>query len=119
MTQKLEAAAASGKPINMEAVFNQLTLDVIGKAVFNYDFQSLTTDSPIIQVRTRPASMSLLMNVLWSHSRGYPPHVRAELCVCVCVCVCLCGQAVYTALKETETRATDVLPYWKVGALGS
>lgn len=74
MTQKLEAAAASGKPINMEAVFNQLTLDVIGKAVFNYDFQSLTTDSPIIQ-------------------------------------------AVYTALKETETRATDVLPYWKITPL--
>lgn len=50
MSGKLEEAAASGKPINMEAVFNQLTLDVIGKAVFNYDFQSLTTDSPIIQV---------------------------------------------------------------------
>ena len=24
-------------------------------------------------------------------------------------------QAVYTSLKETETRATDLLPYWKVG----
>jgi hypothetical protein len=23
-------------------------------------------------------------------------------------------QAVYTALKETETRATDLLPYWKL-----
>ena len=23
-------------------------------------------------------------------------------------------QAVYTALKETETRATDVVPYWKL-----
>lgn len=29
---------------------SQMTLDVIGKAVFNYDFNSLTTDSPIIQV---------------------------------------------------------------------
>ncbi len=44
---------------------------MIGKAVFNYDFEALTTDSPLIQ-------------------------------------------AVYTALKETETRATDVFPYWKV-----
>ncbi len=52
----------------------QLTLDIIGKAVFNYDFNSLTTDSPLIQ-------------------------------------------AVYTALKETETRATDLLPYWKVPLL--
>ncbi len=55
----------------MEAAFSQLTLDVIGKAVFNYEFNSLTTDSPLIQ-------------------------------------------AVYTALKETEQRATDLLPYWKV-----
>lgn len=28
----------------------QLTLDIIGKAVFNYDFNSLTSDSPLIQV---------------------------------------------------------------------
>ena len=55
----------------MEAAFSQLTLDVIGKAVFNYDFDALNRDSPLIQ-------------------------------------------AVYTALKETETRATDLLPYWKV-----
>jgi carotene epsilon-monooxygenase len=54
----------------MEAAFSQLTLDVIGKAVFNYDFDALNRDSPLIQ-------------------------------------------AVYTALKETETRATDLLPYWK------
>jgi carotene epsilon-monooxygenase len=63
--------AASGQAVNMEAAFSQLTLDVIGKSVFNYDFNSLTTDSPLIQ-------------------------------------------AVYTALKETEQRATDLLPYWKV-----
>jgi hypothetical protein len=34
----------------MEAAFSQLTLDIIGKAVFNYDFNSLTKDSPVIQV---------------------------------------------------------------------
>jgi carotene epsilon-monooxygenase len=27
------------------------------------------------------------------------------------------AQAVYTSLKETETRATDVLPYWKIPLL--
>lgn len=27
-------------------------------------------------------------------------------------------QAVYTALKETETRATDLLPYWKLPLVG-
>jgi hypothetical protein len=35
----------------MEAAFSQLTLDIIGKAVFNYDFNSLTKDSPVIQAR--------------------------------------------------------------------
>jgi hypothetical protein len=43
--------AASGSSVNMEAAFSQLTLDVIGKAVFNYNFNSLTQDSPLIQVR--------------------------------------------------------------------
>ena len=71
LEQKLSAAAATGAALDMEACFSQLTLDIIGKAVFNYDYNALTTDSPVIQ-------------------------------------------AVYTALKETEQRATDLLPIWKV-----
>eukprot|EP00879_Flechtneria_rotunda_P011656 GHRR01012176.1.p1 GENE.GHRR01012176.1~~GHRR01012176.1.p1 ORF type:complete len:495 (+),score=137.58 GHRR01012176.1:121-1605(+) len=71
LSNKLSAAAASGTAVNMEACFSQLTLDIIGKAVFNYDFDSLNQDSPLIQ-------------------------------------------AVYTSLKETEQRATDLLPLWKV-----
>ena len=55
----------------MEAQFSQLTLDIIGLSVFNYEFNSLKTDSPVIE-------------------------------------------AVYTALKETESRSTDILPYWQV-----
>ncbi len=47
----LQGVAASGSSIDMEACFSQLTLDVIGKAVFNYEFNALTTDSPLIQVR--------------------------------------------------------------------
>ncbi len=43
-------AAASGKPIDMENYFSRLALDIIGKAVFNYDFDSLTHDDPVIQV---------------------------------------------------------------------
>jgi hypothetical protein len=34
----------------MEAKFSQLTLDVIGRAVFNYDFDALNRQSPVIQV---------------------------------------------------------------------
>ena len=71
LNSKLEVAAASGSAVNIEASFSQLTLDVIGKAVFNYDFDALNNDSAIIQ-------------------------------------------AVYTALKETESRATDLLPFWKI-----
>ena len=46
-----QVAATTGQAIDVEACFSQLTLDVIGKAVFNYDFNALTTDSPLIQVR--------------------------------------------------------------------
>ena len=73
MVEELDKQLKSnpGQAVDMEAYFSQLTLDVIGKAVFNYDFNSLTTNSPLIQ-------------------------------------------AVYTSLKETEQRATDVLPLWKI-----
>jgi carotene epsilon-monooxygenase len=76
LADKLAAAAASQQSVNMEACFSQLTLDIIGKAVFNYDFDALNRDSPLIQ-------------------------------------------AVYTSLKETEQRATDLLPLWKVCVGGS
>jgi carotene epsilon-monooxygenase len=46
-----QGVAASGESIDMEACFSQLTLDVIGKAVFNYDFDALNTSSPLIQAR--------------------------------------------------------------------
>lgn len=75
LSSKLEDTAGSGSTVDMEAMFSQLTLDVIGKAVFNYDFDALNRDSPLIQ-------------------------------------------AVYTALKETESRSTDLLPLWKVPLLG-
>ena len=42
----------------MEACFSQLTLDVIGKAVFNYDFDALTTSSPVIQVCWRASCIT-------------------------------------------------------------
>jgi hypothetical protein len=34
-----------------------------------------------------------------------------------CRCRCCGLQAVYTALKETEQRATDLLPFWKVSLI--
>jgi hypothetical protein len=38
-----------GKVVDMEERFGSVTLDIIGKAVFNYDFGSVTTESPIIK----------------------------------------------------------------------
>ncbi|XP_042512023.1 carotene epsilon-monooxygenase, chloroplastic [Macadamia integrifolia] len=48
LVEKLESDALSGAPVNMEAKFSQLTLDVIGLSVFNYNFDCLNTDSPVI-----------------------------------------------------------------------
>ena len=47
--QQLEKAATSGAPVEMENFFSRLTLDIIGRAVFNYNFDSLTHDDPVIQ----------------------------------------------------------------------
>ncbi|KAI3900323.1 hypothetical protein MKW92_020869 [Papaver armeniacum] len=49
LVEELKTDADNGTPVNMEAKFSQLTLDVIGLAVFNYNFDSLTADSPVIE----------------------------------------------------------------------
>lgn len=50
LCQKLDAATFDGEDVEMESLFSRLTLDIIGKAVFNYDFDSLTNDTGIIEV---------------------------------------------------------------------
>ncbi|KAL6905297.1 hypothetical protein ACP4OV_002898 [Aristida adscensionis] len=49
LVEKLEAYALRGEPVNMEERFSQMTLDVIGLSLFNYNFDSLTSDSPVIE----------------------------------------------------------------------
>ncbi|KAL4853371.1 Cytochrome P450 97B2 [Chlorella vulgaris] len=47
---KLEAATAAGPAeLDMETEFLNLGLDIIGLGVFNYDFGSITTESPVIK----------------------------------------------------------------------
>ncbi|KAK4755257.1 hypothetical protein SAY87_009014 [Trapa incisa] len=48
LVEKVQEAAINGTAVNMEENFSQLTLDVIGLSVFNYSFDSLTADSPVI-----------------------------------------------------------------------
>nr|UEN74740.1 protein lutein defecient 5 [Silybum marianum] len=49
LCKKLDDAAYNGEDVEMESLFSRLTLDIIGKAVFNYDFDSLTTDNGIVE----------------------------------------------------------------------
>ncbi|KAJ6877605.1 protein LUTEIN DEFICIENT 5 [Populus alba x Populus x berolinensis] len=49
LCKKLDAAAFYGEDVEMESLFSRLTLDIIGKAVFNYDFDSLTNDNGIVE----------------------------------------------------------------------
>jgi cytochrome P450 len=44
-----DLAKREGKVVDMEERFCSVTLDIIGKAVFNYDFGSVTKESPIVK----------------------------------------------------------------------
>ncbi|KAH7512052.1 hypothetical protein FEM48_Zijuj12G0049500 [Ziziphus jujuba var. spinosa] len=48
MVEKLQPKSLDGTAVNMEATFSQLTLEVVGLSVFNYNFDSLNADSPVI-----------------------------------------------------------------------
>ena len=50
LCEKLDKAAVDGEDVEMESLFSRFTLDVIGKAVFNYDFDSLSYDNGIVEV---------------------------------------------------------------------
>ncbi|CAB1105091.1 unnamed protein product [Ectocarpus sp. CCAP 1310/34] len=44
-----EAAARTGQVLDMEEKFCSLSLDIIGRAVFNYEFDSVSKESPVIK----------------------------------------------------------------------
>ncbi|OUS46351.1 putative cytochrome P450 [Ostreococcus tauri] len=46
---QLARAEKMGESVEMENFYSRFALDIIGKAVFNYDFDSLTTDDPVIK----------------------------------------------------------------------
>ena len=50
LCEKLDSAASNGENVEMESMFSRLTLDIIGKAVFNCDFDSLSHDTGIVEV---------------------------------------------------------------------
>lgn len=60
LCKKLDSAASDGEDVEMESLFSHLTLDIIGKAVFNYDFDSLRNDTGIVEVIPFPAFVSVI-----------------------------------------------------------
>ena len=46
---QLARSEAEGVTVEMENFYSRLALDIIGKAVFNYDFNSLKMDDPVIK----------------------------------------------------------------------
>merc|ERR1719482_454965 len=50
---KLLEAARDGTRVDMEERYGSLALDVIGKAVFNYDFGSVNEESPVVKAAVR------------------------------------------------------------------
>jgi hypothetical protein len=97
LLQELSRATADGDVIDMEEKFCSVSLDIIGRAVFNYDFGSVTTESPIIKVFNQSATLAAGQHVA-------EPHPSPVV------------QAVYRVLKEAEHRSSSFIPYWKVTA---
>lgn len=46
---KLDTYSKSKEPIEMESNFCSVSLDIIGKSIFNYEFGSVTNESPVIK----------------------------------------------------------------------
>jgi len=82
--------------LDLEAEFSSLALDIIGLSVFNYDFGSVTKESPVIKV------IILLLNWLSTSRLRYTGPLIFSVT----------SQAVYGTLFEAEHRSTFYFPYW-------
>lgn len=105
LCKKLDTAASDGEDVEMESLFSRLTLDVIGKAVFNYDFDSLSNDTGIIEVNFLEYSGLQFIFLIPSQVTMYKFHI---------VALYLISQAVYTVLREAEDRSVSPIPVWDI-----
>lgn len=80
--------------LNLEAEFSSLALDIIGLGVFNYDFGSVTKESPIIKVwlssnhsltysllRVKMSSVIRFAHMLCSVSASHECQPRSLFCI--------------------------------------
>ncbi|KAI3507371.1 hypothetical protein L1887_22356 [Cichorium endivia] len=72
LLQQLKSYALNDTAVNMEEQFSQLTLDVIGLVVLNYNFYSLTVDSPVIE------SVYTALKEAEAHSTDLLPYWKKE-----------------------------------------
>ena len=49
LIKKLQDASEQSTILNMETEFCSVSLDIIGRAVFNYDFGSVANESPLVK----------------------------------------------------------------------
>lgn len=108
---KLEEAASRGESVEMEDFFSRLALDIIGKAVFNYKFDSLTKNDPVIKAGPVPVSPSHLHCTDDRHTHDRPP---LRYTCGGTASAPLVPQAVYCALREAEFRSLAIFPYWNI-----
>lgn len=71
LMKKLENVAESKEAVDMETLFCSVSLDIIGKAVFNYPFDSVTQESPVIKVRTVHAYTHMYIPCVSMFVRGH------------------------------------------------
>ncbi|KAG7031091.1 Cytochrome P450 97B2, chloroplastic [Cucurbita argyrosperma subsp. argyrosperma] len=90
--------------LDMEAEFSNLALDIIGLGVFNYDFGSVTKESPVIKRSYGFCRLNFM-------SSAYLNHEHQAFLISTFTNVL---QAVYGTLFEAEHRSTFYIPYWKV-----
>lgn len=127
LCKKLDAAASDGEDVEMESLFSRLTLDIIGKALFNYDFDSLTNDTGIVEVLLW--SCSLFVNPQSTHPLSdFDSSFGLWFCLFrknsifiwkiifshLLVIAILYAQAVYTVLREAEDRSISPIPVWDI-----
>ena len=82
-------------------MFSRLILDIIGKAVFNCDFDSLSHDTGIVEVSIWVLYLFLFLFPWW-------PALNVLLNLATHL-----FQAVYVDLREVEDRCLPVIPYCK------
>ena len=91
----------------MEEEFLNLGLDIIGLGVFNYDFGSITRESPVIKVGAP-------LRHCCYHQLSLAPLTECTISCWQSTHSLQHAQAVYGVLKEAEHRSTFYIPYWKL-----